>query len=149
MTVSTTASLYCMVVIYSCLGFIQRGGTAQGTSLHLRFYAHPPTSGIQHNNNVQHHYRLNVLQMIPMNVVLKYVQNFIKVYKTVAGALTHARSLCMHLLPPPLPGKKPCMKEQSTLSWFHYSEAHVNSTGCIVHMCICLSTYREFQTHFC
>ena len=33
-----------------------------------------------------------------MILVLKYIQNFIKIYKTLAGALTHTRALGMHLI---------------------------------------------------
>ena len=32
-----------------------------------------------------------------MILVLKYVQNFIKIYKTLAGTLMHACPLCMRL----------------------------------------------------
>ena len=33
-----------------------------------------------------------------MILVLKHVKNFIKIYKTLASALTHTCALCMHLI---------------------------------------------------
>ena len=55
---------------------------------------------------------LNVLQVNPTI----RVQNFIKIYKTLAGALTLTCTLCTHHIPyPPLPRKISCMKPQQSV----------------------------------
>ena len=42
-----------------------------------------------------------------MTLVLKYVQNFIKICKTLVGALTHTCTLCTsHISTPPLSHKE-------------------------------------------
>ena len=61
---------------------VSYGGGGHWDFPHPEIYVALASTGIQHNNKVQHNY-IGLLN--PRILVLKYLHNFIKVYKTLVG----------------------------------------------------------------